>query len=164
MGKKKGGRKAGKATPSPPPPPPPPPADTLPCESSNHVITSSTSQTRDQQFRGSRRFHVRCPTHKYDSTLAFYRDILALSVCHTSKASCEFEWGNNSTLCIHSVPCLTHVQMWLELLVDDVSAARAYFESKKRVSFRKEVDSIAGLTPDEFCISAQNDLIHIISS
>ena len=59
------------------------------------------------QFSGGANIAIKCPSHTYEQTVAFYRDTLGLPLIEEEKDGCIFQFGPNR-LWIDSVPNLSH--------------------------------------------------------
>ena len=111
------------------------------------------------QFSGGATIAIKCPSHTYEQTVAFYRDTLGLPLLEEEKDGCIFQFGPNR-LWIDSVPNLSHPDIWLELETNDTEAA-ASFLKVHGIARRDEVEQ---LTQDfnGFFISAPNGVIHLV--
>ena len=92
------------------------------------------------QFSGGANIAIKCPSHMYEQTVAFYRDTLGLPLIEEEKDGCIFQFGPNR-LWIDSVPNLSHPDVWLELETNDTEAA-ASFLKVHGVSRRDEVEQL----------------------
>ena len=92
------------------------------------------------QFSGGANIAIKCPSHTYEQTVAFYRDTLGLPSIEEEKDGCIFQFGPNR-LWIDSVPNLSHPDVWLELETNDTEAA-ASFLKVHGVSRRDEVEQL----------------------
>jgi predicted enzyme related to lactoylglutathione lyase len=87
------------------------------------------------KFSGGINIAIKIPKRKYDETVAFYRDILNLSVeekpinIPTVTRTHEVKFGPN-TVWLDCVDNYTHSEVWLELRTPDVASAATYLESK----------------------------------
>ena len=66
------------------------------------------------QFSGGANIAIKCPSHTYEQTVAFYRDTLGLPLIEEEKDGCIFQFGPNR-LWIDNVPNLSQPDIWLEL-------------------------------------------------
>ena len=110
------------------------------------------------QFSGGANIAIKCPSHTYEQTVAFYRDTLGLPLIEEEKDGCIFQFGPNR-LWIDSVPNLSHPDIWLELETNDTEAA-ASFLKVHGVSRRDEVEQLRE-DFNGFFISAPNGVIHL---
>src|SRR5256886_14738562 len=74
------------------------------------------------QFSGGANIAIKCPSHTYDQTVAFYRDTLGLPLIEEEAEGCIFQFGPNR-LWIDKVPNLSHPDIWLEIETNDTEAA-----------------------------------------
>ena len=63
------------------------------------------------QFSGGANIAIKCPSHTYEQTVAFYRDTLGLPLIEEEKDGCIFQFGPNR-LWIDNVPNLSHPDIW----------------------------------------------------
>jgi len=74
---------------------------------------------------------IKVPLHKWDETVAFYRDRVGLEVAKELSNSTGFVFGN-LTLWIDKVEKQSQVDVWLELFSDDPDGALEALGSPKR--------------------------------
>ena len=79
------------------------------------------------RFSGGANIAIKCPSHTYEQTVAFYRDTLGLPLIEEEKDGCIFQFGPNR-LWIDSVPNLSHPDVWLELETNDTEAAGSFLK------------------------------------
>jgi catechol 2,3-dioxygenase-like lactoylglutathione lyase family enzyme len=79
------------------------------------------------QFSGGANIAIKCPSHTYEQTVAFYRDTLGLPLIEEEKDGCIFQFGPNR-LWIDNVPNLSHPDIWLELETNDTEAAASFLK------------------------------------
>ena len=79
------------------------------------------------QFSGGANIAIKCPSHTYEQTIAFYRDTLSLPLIEEEDDGCIFQFGPNR-LWIDRVPNLSHPDIWLELETNDTEAAASYLK------------------------------------
>jgi catechol 2,3-dioxygenase-like lactoylglutathione lyase family enzyme len=108
------------------------------------------------QFSGGANIAIKCPSHTYEQTVAFYRDTLGLPLIEEEKDGCIFQFGPNR-LWIDSVPNLSHPDVWLELETNDTEAL-PHFLKIHGVSRRDEVEQLRE-DFNGFFISAPNGVI-----
>lgn len=86
-------------------------------------------------FEGGVNIAIKIPKSKYESTVAFYRDILKLSVTEvpidnpTVSRTHKVAFGGN-TVWLDCVDNYTHPETWLELKTGDVEESRKYLKSR----------------------------------
>ncbi len=78
-------------------------------------------------FSGGANIAIKCPSHTYDATIAFYRDTLGLPLIEEEPEGCIFQFGP-MRLWIDRVPNLSHPDIWLELETNDTEAASSYLK------------------------------------
>jgi len=111
------------------------------------------------QFSGGANIAIKCPSHTYEQTIAFYRDTLGLPLIEEEKDGCIFQFGPNR-LWIDSVPNLSHPDIWLELETNDTEAAAAFLKVQA-VTRRDEVEQLRE-DFNGFFVSAPNGVIHLV--
>lgn len=84
---------------------------------------------------------IKVPLHKWDETVAFYRDRVGLAVARELKESVGFAFGS-MTLWIDRVERQSQVDVWLELFTDDPDKALAELQSP----LRDELEPLDGVT------------------
>ncbi len=106
---------------------------------------------------------VKVPPHEYDSTVAFYRDILGLNPVQLESSdsydSVAFEFGDKN-LWIDKISGISQAEIWLEIKTDDIQKAEAYFETKG-LCRRDEIEPL----PSDFkgfWLSSPANIIHLI--
>jgi predicted enzyme related to lactoylglutathione lyase len=100
----------------------------------------------DIKFEAGINIAIKIPKSKYEQTVAFYRDILRLTVEEkeidnpTVSRTHEVKFGNN-ILWLDCVDNYTHSETWLQLTVPDVEKATTYLRSKE-VEFADEIEAL----------------------
>ena len=93
-------------------------------------------------IRPGQNIAIKVPLHRYDETVAFYRDRVGLEVAKVMENSTGFEF-NGFTLWIDRVPHQSQVDVWLELLSDDPDAALTKLGGPQRDEL-EPLDSVTG--------------------
>ena len=110
-------------------------------------------------FSGGANIAIKCPSHTYEQTLAFYRDTLGLPLIEEEDDGCIFQFGPNR-LWIDRVPNLSHPDIWLELETNDTEAAASYLKING-IPRRDEVEQLRE-DFDGFWISDPAGVIHLV--
>lgn len=92
-------------------------------------------------IRPGRNIAIKVPPHRWDETVAFYRDRIGRRVTRELSASIGFDF-NGFTLWIDRVPQQSQADVWLELFSDDPDAALARLGSPQR----DELEPLDGVT------------------
>lgn len=92
--------------------------------------------------RPGRNIAMKVPLHRYDDTVAFYRDRVGLEVIRTMQDSVGFRFGD-MTLWIDRVRHQSQSDVWLELFSDDPTAALTMLGSPRRDEL-EPLDSVTG--------------------
>jgi hypothetical protein len=74
------------------------------------------------QIKGGFNIAMKVPSHQYEATLAFYRDVIGLKPFDEKAPARGFELGPNR-LWIDEAPMLSQAEVWLELFTDNSSEA-----------------------------------------
>ena len=116
------------------------------------------------QFSAGKNIAMKVPTHEYDATVSFYRDILGLEMIESmigpGTGSQVFRFGDKN-LWIDKVATISQAEIWLEILSDDIPAASEYLRQQGCIR-RDEIESL----PDGFSgfwISSPANIIHLIT-
>ncbi|MGJ8696790.1 MAG: hypothetical protein ACSHYF_10755 [Verrucomicrobiaceae bacterium] len=103
---------------------------------------------------------LKIPPHEFESTVAFYRDVLGLRSLGELRGSVGFDFDGKS-IWLDRVEALSHAEIWLELRADHISEAERYFEQQgiiRRDEIEKLPDGFSG-----FWVSTNSGLIHLVS-
>ena len=107
---------------------------------------------------------IKVPTHQYNRTVAFYRDVLGLTSLDIAYPdhyeSTAFKFGDKN-LWIDSTVGLSQSEIWLEIKTDNVEQAAEYFNDRQVV----RMDDIESLPEDikGFWISSPANTVHLIN-
>ena len=85
---------------------------------------------------------IKVPLHRWEETVAFYRDRVGLEVARELEASIGFRFGD-FTLWIDRVPHQSQGDVWLELFTDDPDGALSKLGSPNRDEL-EPLDSVTG--------------------
>ena len=102
---------------------------------SNHAMSVG-------MIRPGQNIAIKVPLHRYDETVAFYRDRVGLAVAKVMENSTGFEF-NGFTLWIDRVPHQSQVDVWLELFSDDPDAALTILGGPQRDEL-EPLDNVTG--------------------
>lgn len=115
-------------------------------------------------FRAGKNIAMKVPTHEYDGTIAFYRDVLGLKECGPNPAgeveAVSFEFGDKK-LWIDRIPGMSQAEIWLEVETDDAEAASEYFAGKGCVR-RDEIEPLPGGLKG-FWLANPANIIHLVT-
>jgi len=118
------------------------------------------SKEKEKLFNGGRNIALKTPSHLYQATVDFYRDIVGLESIEKHEPHVVFEFGSNQ-LWIDDAPHLSQSEIWLELKTSDVSAAAEKLKAPgviRRDEIEKLPEGFKG-----FWISSPSSIIHIVS-
>ena len=116
------------------------------------------------KFTPGKNIAMKVPAHEFDSTVAFYRDVLGFeavdSLSPDGIESTGFKFGDKN-LWIDKVPGISQAELWLEVVAEDIEPASAYFK-KNNCTRRDEIEPLPeGLRG--FWISNPAHIIHLIT-
>ncbi len=80
-------------------------------------------------FQGGPNIALKLPPNVFDSTFAFYRDILRLPPLAEYLPSHVFQFGAN-ILWLDRVERLSQAEVWLEIVTSDIEAAKQHFATQ----------------------------------
>lgn len=78
--------------------------------------------------KGGINIAMKVPSHQYEATIRFYRDVVCLKPFDAKAPAIGFELGPN-WLWIDEDATMSQAEVWLELFTDDHSAALRRFEA-----------------------------------
>jgi predicted enzyme related to lactoylglutathione lyase len=112
------------------------------------------------KFKAGKNIAIKVPTHQYEQTVEFYRDIIGLPQIRQEKPQIVFKFGDKN-LWIDKQNYLSQAEIWFEIECENINEAKKYFKAK-RVVRRDEVEK---LPPDfkGFWIASPGDIIHLIT-
>lgn len=90
---------------------------------------------------------IKVPLHRWNETVAFYRDGVGLEVVRELEASIGFRFGG-MTLWIDRVPHQSQTDIWLELFSDDPDGAITALASPRRDELESLDDVVGHWTSD----------------
>ena len=106
---------------------------------------------------------IKVPVHEYESTVAFYRDILGLKPVELESPdnyeSIAFLFGDKK-LWLDKISGISHAEIWLEIKTDNIQKAADYLK-EKGCSRRDEIEPLPGEFKG-FWISSPSNIIHLI--
>lgn len=115
-------------------------------------------------FRAGRNIAMKVPTHEYDSTVAFHRDVLGLrqiaEPAYHSTDSVRFDFGGK-VLWMDRVGEISQAEIQLEVITDDLDGASEYFMQHQCVR-RDEIEAL----PEGFrgfWLSSPANNIHLVT-
>jgi len=113
------------------------------------------------EFRGGRNIALKLPERHYAATLAFYRDVLGLSVLHEGESGAVIDLGP-IRLWLDRVAHQSQPDVWLELTVDDVAAAERYLAGNGI----RRCDEVERLPDgfDGFWVATPAGTIHLVAT
>ncbi len=82
-------------------------------------------------IRPGKNIAIKVPLHRWDDTVAYYRDRVGLEVTRELANSVCFAFGD-MTLWIDRIERQSQVDVWLELITDDPAQSLAKLGSPKR--------------------------------
>lgn len=115
-------------------------------------------------FHGGSNIALKVPPHRWEQTVAFYRDILGLAeIANPYTAgppSVGFAFGANR-LWIDRVPTLSQAELWLELTTTDITAAAEHLAAAG-VTRCDEIESLGDTSA--FWIAGPAGIVHLVTA
>ncbi|MDH3527368.1 MAG: hypothetical protein OEN52_12075 [Gammaproteobacteria bacterium] len=115
------------------------------------------------RFEPGANIAIKVPSHQFEQTVAFYRDILGLEQNQpTSRQpldSASFKFGGK-ILWIDRASSIDRAEVWLEIQTDDTEAAAAYLE-------RHKIDRCDNIEPlpagfKGFWVNSPAHIVHLV--
>ena len=104
---------------------------------------------------------MKLPSHQFDETVAFYRDILGLPILKEAPEICGFQLGAIE-LWLDRVPAMSQAELWLEIETPDTEEAAAYLAEAGVVRCDEVEQLPEGF--DGLWISSPSNIIHLVSA
>lgn len=115
-------------------------------------------------FKPGRNIAMKVPAHEYESTVAFYREVLGLKPKEMQSPdtyeSIVFEFGDKN-LWIDKIAGISQAEIWLEVETGNIKEAEIYLK-KKGCARRDEIEPLPGDFKG-FWVSSPSNIIHLIS-
>lgn len=116
----------------------------------------------DVRFEPGRNIAMKIPTHEYQDTVHFYRNVIRLNeIPPTSEDSTpRFEFGDK-VLWLDCVDWISQAEIWLEIVTSDIAQAATVLQ-ESGCHRRDEIEPLPqGFKA--FWISSPSNIIHLIS-
>lgn len=102
---------------------------------------------------------MKVPPHLFETTVAFYRDVLQLTEISNHAPSIGFEFGTNN-LWIDPTPGMSQAEVWLEIVTNDLDTASTRL-AEAGIVRRDEIEPLPqGF--QAFWISSPASIIHLV--
>ena len=118
------------------------------------------SNVSNPSFTGGANVALKIPLHKYEETVAFYRDTLNLPLIEEEPEGCIFQFGP-IRLWIDKAPQLSQPDVWFELITNDTQSAGSYL-TNQGVARRDEREQLPE-DFDGFFITDPAGVIHLVA-
>lgn len=118
------------------------------------------SNVSNPSFTGGANVALKVPLHKYDETIAFYRETLNLPLIEEEPEGCIFQFGP-IRLWVDKAPQLSQPDVWFELITNDTQSASTYL-ANHGVARRDELEQL----PDDFdgfFVTDPAGVIHLVA-
>ncbi|MEX1211352.1 MAG: hypothetical protein WEA36_00765 [Balneolaceae bacterium] len=116
------------------------------------------------KFKPGKNIAMKVPTHEYEATVSFYRDLLGFQEIPVKAKdqdhTIRFQFGEK-VLWVDKVPSISQAETWFEIVTDDVEGASDYL-TNHGCSRRDEIEPL----PDDFdgfWISSPSNIIHLVT-
>ena len=118
------------------------------------------NELNNLKIEGGKNIAVKVPSHLFNKTVDFYRNILKLEVIQENPKDIQFKFGEMN-LYVDGVEHLSQAEVWHEIRVNSVELASKYFEGKNIV----RNDKIETLPNDfkGFWILNPANIVHLVS-
>lgn len=112
-------------------------------------------------FCAGKNIALKVPSHQFDATVAFYRDVLGLKLVDEFAPAIVVEFGANR-LWIDRTPALSQAELWLEIETPDAARAAAYLDARGVT----RCDAIEALPEgfDGFWIMNPAGIVHLVNA
>ncbi|MBV7262507.1 hypothetical protein L6J37_05900 [Photobacterium sp. WH77] len=113
-------------------------------------------------FKPGNNIAMKIPSHEYEKTLHFYREVIAIPELAREKDTDtpRFQFGDK-TLWLDNVPGISQAEIWLEIVTDDIAAAAEHLASHK-IARCDEIEPL----PEGFAafwVASPSNIIHLVS-
>jgi catechol 2,3-dioxygenase-like lactoylglutathione lyase family enzyme len=117
----------------------------------------------DVAFKAGKNIAMKIPTHEYEKTVRFYRDILGLKEISSedSGSTPRFDFGGK-VLWLDCVSGISQSEVWLEIVSNDIDQAASYLEAQG-CQRRDEIEPLPGDFKG-FWVSSPSNIIHLVTS
>jgi len=112
------------------------------------------------KFTGGKNIAMKLPSHIFDATVSFYKDVLKLPLIEKDEASIVFRFGTQN-LWLDRVDRIRTAEIWLEIVTDDVEAAAEYL-NQQNVPCRDEIEPLPNGFQG-FWVSNPAEVIHLVA-
>ncbi|SEO89162.1 VOC family protein [Aquisalimonas asiatica] len=115
------------------------------------------------EFKPGKNIAMKIPTHEYESTVRFYREILRFRELtgNGENDTPKFEFGDK-VLWLDRMPGLSQSEIWLEVVASDIGEASEYLKDQG-CHRRDEIEPLpSGFKA--FWVSSPSNIIHLVSS
>lgn len=116
-------------------------------------------------FKPGQNIAMKVPAHEYESTIAFYRDILGfgqiMEPTDAGSNSVRFEFGDK-ILWIDCMDGISQAEIWLEVLTDNIDLASEYLDQKQCV--RRDEIEVLPEGFEGFWLSNPANIIHLVTA
>lgn len=110
-------------------------------------------------FQPGRNIAMKVPAFEYEQTVAFYREILQLTSISSSEVSTVFDFSD-WRLWIDRSAHISQAEIWLEVICDDVAAAREHFAALG-VHFCDHIESLP-MDVEGFWVMNPANIVHLV--
>jgi catechol 2,3-dioxygenase-like lactoylglutathione lyase family enzyme len=116
------------------------------------------------EFEPGNNIVIKVPSHQYNRTVAFYKDVLGLKPLDIAYPdqfeSIAFKFGDKN-LWVDNAAELSQSEIWLEIKTDNVEKAAEYF-NEHQVVRRDDIESVSESIKG-FWLSNPTNIIHLIN-
>ena len=114
------------------------------------------------RFSAGKNIAMKVPSHQYDATVSFYRDLLGFEqISGPSGNATGFKFGDKN-LWIDNVAGMSQAEIWLEIVTNDTAEAARVLE-KAGIARCDEIEEL-GDKFDGFWISSPSSIILLLDA
>ena len=114
------------------------------------------------KFEAGKNIAMKVPSHQYDATVRFYRDVLGFEqIGGPAGDAVGFKFGGNN-LWIDNVPGMSQSEIWLEVVTNSTTEAARVLE-KAGIARCDEIENL-GQGFDGYWISSPASIIHLVDA
>jgi len=114
-------------------------------------------------FSPGKNIALRVPSHEYDKTVHFYKEILGLKQKQADSPdefeSVIFQFGDKN-LWVDNISGISQAEIWLEIETDNVADAQKYLEDRG-CSIRNDLEPLP-TSLNGFWLSSPSNIVHLV--
>lgn len=113
-------------------------------------------------FKAGKNIAMKVPSHEFDRTVDFYRDILELAEVDIAEKGMSHVFDfDGKNLWIDKIDSISQAEVWLEIETEDIESASRYL-AEKGCSRRDEIEPLPNGYKG-FWVSSPSNIIHLMT-